>query len=251
MIIKVGKNAGLQQVSPARDPAPRGIRVLSATRTNRGLLKGMQWGQTGRDRQQRDKFRFSLLRILSSVGMLPIHRLRIMRSPPAPLLRAYPIYTGESIMSISPRVALAAMAIAGLSIAGCADKATTRSHTATSASSPTVVSPTGSSDRTRATRTTVGTRTVSDAGLPEQTGIAACDDYLSSYLACHRAAKIFAPDQLQDRYEAMRTNLLRDSQNPEIRPQLGERCNSLSRSLRQALHGKPCATNPATSSSTP
>ena len=151
-------------------------------------------------------------------------------------------------MSISPRVAFAAMAIAGLSIAGCAHKTTTRSQGHTSASSPTAVTPTRTTVRANAT---AGTSTRRDATLPEQTGIAACDDYLSSYLACHRAAQIFAPDQLQDRYDAMRTTLLRDSQNPDMRPQLAERCNALSRSLRQALHGKPCATNPAPSSSSP
>ena len=87
--------------------------------------------------------------------------------------------------------------------------------------------------------------------MPNHTGIAACDDYLSSYPACHRAAGIFAPDQLQSRYEAMRTSLLRDSQNPEIRPELAERCNSLASSLREALHGKSCAANPAPSASSP
>jgi hypothetical protein len=49
----------------------------------------------------------------------------------------------------------------------------------------------------------------------------------------------------------MRTNLLRDSQNPDVRPQLGERCNSLARSLREALHGKSCSPNPAPAGSTP
>ena len=151
-------------------------------------------------------------------------------------------------MSISPRAALAAMAIAALSITGCAPTTTTRSQNSTSASSSTAASPTGSRDHQHAT---VSAPKTNDAGLPEQTGIAACDDYLSSYLACHRAAQIFAPDQLQDRYEAMRTNLLRDSQNPEVRPRLAERCNQLSRSLREALHGKSCATNPAPSSSAP
>ncbi|MEO6925957.1 MAG: hypothetical protein ABI129_04745 [Rhodanobacter sp.] len=156
-------------------------------------------------------------------------------------------------MSISPRAALAAMAIAAVAITGCAHKTTTRSQNSTSPSSSsaspsTTVSPTVTRARQHATPAAPAT---SDAGLPEQTGIAACDDYLSSYLACHRAAKIFAPDQLQDRYEAMRTTLLRDSQNPEVRPLLAGRCNQLSRSLRQALHGKPCATNPAPSSSSP
>ncbi len=78
-----------------------------------------------------------------------------------------------------------------------------------------------------------------------RTGIPACDDYLSSYMACHRAAAIYSPEQLPYRYQAMRTTLLRDAKNPDIRPQLEERCNSLARSLRQALHGKSCEENPA------
>ena len=49
-----------------------------------------------------------------------------------------------------------------------------------------------------AQRTTSGSKTAGDRlNLPEHTGIPACDDYLSSYLACHRAAAIYAPDQLQ------------------------------------------------------
>ena len=89
----------------------------------------------------------------------------------------------------------------------------------------------------------------SSAKLPERTGIAACDDYLSSYLACHRAAQIYAPGQLQSRYEAMRTSLLRDSNDAAIRPQLANRCNSLATQLREALHGKACASDPAPAAS--
>jgi hypothetical protein len=83
--------------------------------------------------------------------------------------------------------------------------------------------------------------------LPNRTGIAACDDYLASYRACHRAAGIFTPDQIEPRYQEMRQSLLRDAQDPNIRPQLALRCNSLARSLRQALHGKSCS--PPTSDS--
>lgn len=76
--------------------------------------------------------------------------------------------------------------------------------------------------------------------LPSRTGIPVCDAYLSTYIACHRAANIFAPDQLQSRYETMRDSLLRDSQDPDIRPQLANRCESLQQSLHEALHGKSC-----------
>jgi hypothetical protein len=76
--------------------------------------------------------------------------------------------------------------------------------------------------------------------LPAQTGIPACDAYLSTYIACHRAAGIFAPGQLQSRYEMMRDSLLRDSLDPDTRPQLANRCASLAGSLREALHGQSC-----------
>ena len=92
--------------------------------------------------------------------------------------------------------------------------------------------------------------TVEDVDLPERTGIPVCDDYLASYMACHRAAAIFSPDQLPARYQAMRTSLLLDSENPDIRPQLAARCSSLASQLREALHGKSCAQSPAPASST-
>jgi hypothetical protein len=158
-------------------------------------------------------------------------------------------------MPISPRVALVVTMFGGLLLAGCAP------HRATRPQAPATTAPTSAAagaaskpaSRTHIQRTTKTSdnNTPSDADLPAQTGITACDDYLSSYLACHQAAHIFAPDQLQSRYEAMRTSLLRDSKNPDIRPQLSERCNSLARSLRQALHGKPCATSPAPAASSP
>ena len=144
------------------------------------------------------------------------------------------------------RLALAATA-ATLLLAGCASDTGTRptpaasSHATTRSTAP----------PTPAQRPSHHATAPSDASLPEQTGIPACDDYLSSYLACHRAAGIFSAEQLPLRYEAMRTNLLRDSQNPDVRPQLGERCNSLARSLREALHGKSCSPNPAPADSTP
>lgn len=149
-------------------------------------------------------------------------------------------------MPISPRMALAVTIFASVLLTGCAPQQTTRPEAA-----PTATTVTAGNSATHQPRAAASTGTASDADLSDRTGIAACDDYLSSYLACHRAAKIFAPDQLQDRYEAMRTSLLRDSRNPDIRPQLAERCNSLARSLRQALHGKSCAASPAPAASSP
>lgn len=153
------------------------------------------------------------------------------------------------------RLTLAAV-IGGLLLTGCAQhkatRTTTTSTAATSSATTTSNAPTtGTSTHQKRRTVNNGHITVTDVDLPERTGIPACDDYLSSYLACHRAAAIYAPNQLQSRYEAMRTSLLRDSENPDIRPQLGARCNSLATQLRQALHGKSCAETPAAASSTP
>ena len=154
-------------------------------------------------------------------------------------------------MPISPRMALAVTMFAGLLLAGCAEHPTTRPQARSTTTPTTAARPSTTRNHTQRTPEVSDNSATSDTNLPDRTGIAACDDYLSSYLACHQAAHIFAPDQLQSRYEAMRTSLLRDSKNPDIRPQLSERCNSLARSLRQALHGKPCATNPAPATSSP
>lgn len=94
-------------------------------------------------------------------------------------------------------------------------------------------------------------REVTSAPLPDRTGVPACDDYLSSYIACHRAANIFPADQLQTRYEMMRTTLLRDSLDPKTRTFQADRCNALAAALRDALHGKSCDAAPATANSSP
>lgn len=157
-------------------------------------------------------------------------------------------------MPIPFRIALGAIA-ASVLLASCAHNKTTapaRTATTPPPSSTSTAPATRSAARARkaAARTANTTPTVS-AKLPERTGIAACDDYLSSYLACHRAAQIYAPEQLQSRYEAMRTSLLRDSMDANIRPQLANRCNSLATQLREALHGKACAPGPAPATSSP
>ena len=147
----------------------------------------------------------------------------------------------------------------GLLLGGCAEHRSRPAPTASSAPGTTETAPApatrGREAGEAATRAPGGHRTgkapAETATLPDNTGIAACDDYLASYVACHRAAAIYQPDQIQDRYEAMRTSLLRDSQDPQIRPQLAARCNALASQLRQALHGKSCEGGPASPSTSP
>jgi hypothetical protein len=79
----------------------------------------------------------------------------------------------------------------------------------------------------------------------EMVGVASCDQYLSTYKACHRAAGIYPPDQIDSRYEAMRAGLLRDARDPAKRPTLDKRCQALSKLLTDALHGRSCNAAPA------
>ncbi|MEO9079163.1 MAG: hypothetical protein ABI268_07595 [Rhodanobacter sp.] len=167
-------------------------------------------------------------------------------------------------MSTLPRLALVAT-VTSLLLAACANHPATRSNTASAApSSSHTTSP--HTTRASASESPAGTNrhsqthrrsesasaaTSADDTQPERTGIPACDDYLSSYMACHRAAAVYSPEQLPLRYQAMRTSLLRDSKNPKVRPYLADRCNSLATTLRQALHGKACDANPAPASSSP
>ena len=161
-------------------------------------------------------------------------------------------------MPTLPRLTLAGM-IATLLLAGCAHHPTTPSTSKTATSSTTTTSAKASTPAVAGTGTRhlqrsvapQGHVTVEEVNLPDHTGIPACDDYLSSYMACHRAAGVFTPSQLPERYQAMRTSLLRDSENPDVRPQLAARCNSLASSLREALHGKSCTVSPASPGTTP
>lgn len=163
--------------------------------------------------------------------------------------------------SVLPRLALLLLGGTVL-LAGCAEHRTrgeTTSPRAVSSeasteagSGNTVASPSSHSTHAHghAVRHPAASASPSTTELPDTTGVPACDDYLSSYKACHRAAGIYAPSQLESRYQAMRTSLLRDSLDPDIRPQLSARCNSLASQLRQALHGKSCEASPALPGST-
>ncbi|MEO7066610.1 MAG: hypothetical protein ABI114_06855 [Rhodanobacter sp.] len=84
-------------------------------------------------------------------------------------------------------------------------------------------------------------RPVQPTSAPAITGIAECDSYLASYVACHRAGAIFPASQVPAHYQAMRESLLRQSQVPTIRPELAQRCAALTTQLQQALHGKSCS----------
>jgi hypothetical protein len=152
------------------------------------------------------------------------------------------------------------LGLAGLVLAGCTHQAarpsaspTTTTSTTSSAAAPATRSSSSTAGSSRSTGNAVrkAASAESDTGLPASTGIPACDDYLASYRSCHRAAAIYPADQIDSRYAQMRHTLLRDSQDPDIRPQLANRCNSLASNLKQALHGKSCAPDAAPASTSP
>jgi hypothetical protein len=143
------------------------------------------------------------------------------------------------------------MLIGALALAACTDHKTKPAPASThTVSSPTTsTTPSGKSRETTATPAAPPKGTTrsgsKEAALPESTGIASCDEYLASYKSCHLAAGIYARDQIDSRYELMRTSLLRQSQDEDMRGQLGARCTSLATQLKEALHGKSCADVPA------
>ncbi|MET0330043.1 MAG: hypothetical protein ABW154_01315 [Dyella sp.] len=79
------------------------------------------------------------------------------------------------------------------------------------------------------------------------TGIVACDTYLASYQACHRAARIYPPDQIAAHYQTMRNSLLQSAQDSTTRAQLSARCLALSTQQRQMLQGRSCTTEAVSS----
>jgi hypothetical protein len=81
-------------------------------------------------------------------------------------------------------------------------------------------------------------------------GIPACDAYLNSYLACHRAAQIFPADTLQSHYQAMLSSLQQSAADPQVRPYLAGRCVALRQQLEMTLQGRACSA-PATTPATP
>ncbi|GLQ94253.1 hypothetical protein GCM10007901_32040 [Dyella acidisoli] len=85
---------------------------------------------------------------------------------------------------------------------------------------------------------------------PAITGIAPCDTYLNTYLACHRAAGTYPADALQTHYQAMRDTLLQEAGDPGVRPYLASRCEGLTQQLHDALQSRAC-TDPASGGPTP
>lgn len=147
---------------------------------------------------------------------------------------------------------LAPLALCAIALAACSDNkpkpTTTQTVTATPSSTPRTATTTVTNVPAAKKGGAAATPAAKGGPLPNSTGIAACDEYLASYKSCHLAAGVFARDQIEPRYEMMRESLLRQSQDPDMRDQLPNRCVSLATQLKDALHGKSCADTPAPAS---
>jgi len=147
-------------------------------------------------------------------------------------------------MSIKTRSILSLSIVGALLLGACA------SHPQHEAAPPSPSTPTASEQHRPAP---VIPRHAAKPAAPSETrpappgeivGVASCDQYLSTYKACHRAAGIYPPDQIDAHYEAMRDSLLRDARDPAKRATLDNRCRALSKLLTDALHGKSCNAAP-------
>lgn len=150
---------------------------------------------------------------------------------------------------------LVPLLVGALVLTACADHKAkpqpTTTHTVVASGGTTATTHTSTAGTTTTTHTgtrTAATSTTRSAPLPDSTGIAACDEYLASYKSCHLVAGVFARDQIDSRYDMMRTSLLRQSQDPDMRDQLGARCSSLAGQLKDVLKGRSCADTPAPAS---
>lgn len=150
-------------------------------------------------------------------------------------------------MRIYPRRAFAYSALFGVLLAGCASHPH-RQNSATPAAKP---APRQTRPAPLIPRNETGTPPSEQ--LPPApdglVGVASCDQYLSTYKACHRTAGIFARGQIDARYQLMRDSLLRDARDPVKRATLGQRCRALSSQLQEALHGRSCNAAPASAAS--
>lgn len=151
-------------------------------------------------------------------------------------------------MSMNPRSAIYLSVACAVMLGGCAGHPE-RTESSASMGSEQPVAPAPmhqiSTPRTmhHAAKTEPAMQT--PAGPADMVGVASCDQYLSTYKACHRAAGVYAPDQIDARYGMMRHTLMRDSKDPAKRASLDERCRALAKQLTDALHGKSCNAAPA------
>jgi len=137
--------------------------------------------------------------------------------------------------------ALAAGVAVGL-LAGCANEPMRAEPVATA---PARVSPPPPAKTVAPAKSTAPVRHQPrvEPGVPADaiTGVTACDDYLASYLGCHRVIGTYEPDALQERYDMLRASLLEEARNPEKIPGLEARCNGLAAMMKDALNGRACA----------
>jgi len=88
-----------------------------------------------------------------------------------------------------------------------------------------------------------------EAVVPERpaeslTGVPVCDRYLASYRQCHSTIGQSTPAAIDERFERLRANMVRQSGTPEGRAQISALCKSLAAHVQDALAGRKCGDPP-------
>jgi hypothetical protein len=147
---------------------------------------------------------------------------------------------------------LTAIAVtAALALAGCNGKTTrsdiddetagTGSPAATAAAKPTPMERIVSAKPNQAVAPPSKTNPPAANAL---TGIAACDDYLSRYRACHRTLAVYDEATIESRLAQLRNTLIADTIDPTKRDMVETRCTSLQADMTEALAGRECDFDP-------
>lgn len=91
-------------------------------------------------------------------------------------------------------------------------------------------------------------RVPSPTSPPEEgrqfTGVAVCDEYLASYLDCHRVIGATDPASTGQRLETLRASWQSLARDPDQRESLVAQCQNLTDLMKDALDGREC-TSPA------
>lgn len=76
------------------------------------------------------------------------------------------------------------------------------------------------------------------------TGVPVCDRYLASYRQCHTTIGQSTPGAIDEKFERLRANMVRQSGTPEGRAQISKQCKSLADHVQDALAGRKCGDPP-------
>lgn len=87
-------------------------------------------------------------------------------------------------------------------------------------------------------------REITGAGSGSRTGVPICDRYLASFRQCQSTIGQNTPQQIDQRYERIRSALMRKSGTPEGRAEISKSCKVLERAMQAGLGERKCGDPP-------